>query len=183
MKHFPYFIVSIGFLTILSGLFLWHNPATTPTTNPQATSSTKQLPLYSEGLKYGEDPLVSKTDQEWKTILSPELYQVARKDHTEAPFVGRLLHHHEDGIYRCSVCGQPLFHSDTKFDSGTGWPSFFAPLEGNIIESTDFLLGYPRTEISCSRCGSHLGHVFPDGPEPTGLRYCINDISLQFEAK
>ena len=127
---------------------------------------------------------VIKTDEEWRQILTPEQFQVTRKAGTERAFTGELLNNHEEGVYLCSDCGQELFSSDTKFDSGTGWPSFYAPLEAeNVEEKSDSAYGMKRVEVMCSRCDAHLGHVFEDGPKPTGLRYCMNSVSLKFEAK
>ena len=127
---------------------------------------------------------VVKTDEEWRRQLSPEAYHVCREHGTEAPFSGKLYHNKEDGIYHCVCCGAPLFTSDTKFDSGTGWPSYFEPYSDEaLIEVKDSSFGMVRTEVRCARCDAHLGHVFPDGPEPTGLRYCINSVCLTFEKK
>ena len=128
------------------------------------------------------NPEVQKTEEEWRQELSPEQYQVLRKAGTERPFSGKYVHNHDDGTYRCAGCGAVLFSSGTKFDSGSGWPSFYKPEdEENIERHTDSSYGMTRVEVLCKRCGGHLGHVFDDGPGPTGLRYCINSLSLDFD--
>ena len=124
---------------------------------------------------------VEKTEEEWRRVLTPEQYHVLREHGTERPGTCALLVEHRPGTFKCAGCGQRLFVSGRKFESGTGWPSFFAPLEGSIGTSVDRSFFMARTEVHCSRCGGHLGHVFPDGPPPTGLRYCINGVALTFE--
>jgi peptide-methionine (R)-S-oxide reductase len=126
---------------------------------------------------------VEKTDEEWRHALTPEQYAVLRGHATERPGSCALLNEHRPGTFKCVACGQPLFVADRKFESGTGWPSFFSPVEGSIGTTVDRSLGMTRTEVHCSRCGGHLGHVFPDGPPPTGLRYCINGVALDFEPR
>jgi len=123
---------------------------------------------------------VQKSDAEWRERLTPERHYVLRQHGTERPGTCALLNEKRAGTFSCAGCGQPLFVADRKFESGTGWPSFFAPLEGAIETTTDNSLFMARTEVHCSRCGGHLGHVFPDGPPPTGLRYCINGVVLTF---
>lgn len=123
---------------------------------------------------------VERTDEEWRRLLTPEQYAVMRAHGTERPGSCALLHEHRPGHFACAGCGQALFVAGTKFESGTGWPSFDTPVDGAIGTSRDISYGMVRTEVHCSRCGSHMGHVFPDGPPPTGLRYCINGIALTF---
>jgi peptide-methionine (R)-S-oxide reductase len=126
-------------------------------------------------------PSIVKTDAEWQQLLSPAAYQVTRLAGTERPYSGQYWNLHDKGLYRCICCDTPLFSSDTKFESGTGWPSFWEPIaKENVREVVDMSLGMERTAVSCRRCDAHLGHVFDDGPKPTGLRYCMNSVSLKF---
>jgi peptide-methionine (R)-S-oxide reductase len=124
---------------------------------------------------------MQKTDEEWKQTLTPEQFYVLRQHGTERAGTSPLNWEKRDGTFSCAACGQPLFSADTKFESGTGWPSFFRPLEGAVATTADRSYGMTRVEVHCSRCGGHLGHVFPDGPKPTGERYCMNGVALQFE--
>ncbi|MGK0297721.1 MAG: peptide-methionine (R)-S-oxide reductase [Gammaproteobacteria bacterium] len=125
---------------------------------------------------------VKKTDDEWKALLTPEQYAICREKGTERSFTGEYDKCKDDGMYRCRCCGEPLFSSDTKFNSGSGWPSFYAPAENDaVITETDSSLSMERVEVMCSSCDAHLGHVFEDGPEPSGLRYCINSASLKLD--
>ncbi len=152
-------LLLLGMLMLVSGC-----------TNGQSTS--KESPMKYE---------VVKSESEWKKELTEQEYYVLREKGTERAFSGDLLNNKKEGVYTCAACGQELFSSKTKFESGTGWPSFYKPLnEKNVEEKKDRSLGMVREEVLCSRCGGHLGHVFPDGPEPTGLRYCLNSAALDF---
>lgn len=125
---------------------------------------------------------IQKSEQEWQQELSPEEYNVLREKGTERAFTGKYWNHKEEGVYTCAGCGTPLFHSDTKFESGSGWPSYYEPVsKENVAEKLDKSYGMIRTEVLCGKCGGHLGHVFNDGPQPTGMRYCINSASLDFK--
>jgi peptide-methionine (R)-S-oxide reductase len=126
---------------------------------------------------------VEKTDEEWRNTLTPEQFHVLREHGTERAGTSPLNWEKRDGTFSCAACGQPLFSSDTKFESGTGWPSFFRPLEGAVGTTEDRNYGMRRIEVHCSGCGGHLGHVFPDGPKPTGERYCMNGVALAFEPR
>jgi peptide-methionine (R)-S-oxide reductase len=130
------------------------------------------------------DRKIEKTDAQWRAELTPEQYNVMREKGTERAFTGAYVDNHAKGMYKCAACGEPLFDSDTKFDSGSGWPSFFKPLSQDAVETEeDRSHGMRRTEVICKKCGAHLGHLFDDGPKPTGQRYCVNSISLAFEKK
>jgi peptide-methionine (R)-S-oxide reductase len=124
---------------------------------------------------------ITHTDAEWKKLLSPDAYQVLRHEGTEPPFTSPLNNEHRKGIFACAGCALDLYASDTKFDSGTGWPSFYKPLNNAVETKTDMTLGMSRTAVNCRRCGGHLGHVFDDGPRPTGLRYCMNGVAMTFK--
>ncbi len=127
-------------------------------------------------------PKLEKSDAEWRAELTPEQYHVLREKGTERPFTGALVDNHDDGLYHCAACNAPLFKSGTKFESGSGWPSFFEPITPDAVElHEDRTFGMKRVEVTCATCGGHLGHVFPDGPNPTGQRFCINSASLGFE--
>ncbi len=144
------------------------------TSNPSACGLPSNADIGGEGR-------LNRTEAEWKEILSPERYRVLRAQGTEPPFQNEFWNHKASGAYECAGCGETLFESETKFDSGTGWPSFFRPAQSDSVDETvDESHGMVRTEVHCSNCGGHLGHVFPDGPKPTGQRYCINSASLTF---
>ena len=136
------------------------------------------LPVWF--LAKAEEIEVTKTDEEWRRLLSPDQYQVLRHEGTERAFSNPLLQEHRKGIFVCAGCELPLFKSETKFESGTGWPSFWSPIEGAVRTKSDRSFLMERTEVRCRRCGGHLGHVFDDGPPPTGLRYCMNGVALKF---
>jgi peptide-methionine (R)-S-oxide reductase len=147
-------------------------------TNNKTTMDNKKNPAYS---RTDNSKVVLKED-EWKNILSPEVYYISRQKGTERPYTSKFENFKEIGTYYCGACGNPLFKSDTKFDAGCGWPSFYEPIsKSSIIYLPDNTLGMKRTEVECGRCKGHLGHVFDDGPPPTGLRYCINGVVLDFE--
>ncbi len=150
-----------------------------------AETAAKQIRLYSAERKgYIMSEKIVKSDEEWKQTLTPEQYRVLRKKGTETAFTGRYWNNHQGGIYLCAACGNDLFDSSTKFESGSGWPSFWAPIaKENVETEEDDSMMMHRTEVHCARCGGHLGHIFDDGPKPTGLRYCITSAALSFKKK
>jgi peptide-methionine (R)-S-oxide reductase len=154
---------------------------TIPTGGPLSDSDNSKL---DRSKSPSAESQVAKSDAEWRARLTPEQYHILREKGTERAFTGKLYNNHDDGLYHCAACNAPLFKSETKYDSGSGWPSFFEPISPTAVQlHEDTTHGMRRVEVTCATCGSHLGHVFPDGPNPTGERYCINSASLGFDPK
>lgn len=172
------FLISVFVLPVLMMQGCYSQSSQQKNNNGMDSLVNKKNPVYSKH----DSTKVVLSDDEWKKILSPEVYHVAREKGTERPFTSPYETSNEVGTYYCAVCGNALFKSDTKFESGCGWPSFYEPIsKGSIIYAQDNSYGMSRTEVMCGRCKSHLGHVFNDGPPPTGLRFCINGVVLDFE--
>ncbi len=177
LKALLFFLVTIGAIVAAVSFNKGHQ-------QKQFIALFEPVPDSTKSKERKMEDKIIRTEEEWKKILTPEQYRVLREKGTERAYTGEYWNHFEEGVYKCAGCGAELFSSDTKFDSHCGWPSYFTPLAGDrVVFKEDRSYGMIRTEVLCAKCGGHLGHVFDDGPEPTGLRYCINSVSLIFEKR